>query len=84
MYTMLIDLRATADLLELDTAQLETHLKQNGGLPSGLVEAPIGPLTPSQVEDNTDIFLSSNTQFYYVIWIEVSHPACNPCILRPL
>ena len=49
MYNMLIDLRATSDLLDLDTEQLVTHLKANGGLPPGVLEGPIGPLTPSQV-----------------------------------
>lgn len=49
LYNMLIDLQATNDLLDLDTVHLEKHLKSNGGLPPGLVEGPIGPLTPSQV-----------------------------------
>lgn len=49
MYNMLIDLQATSELLALDTEQLEKHLKTNGGLPPGVAEGPIGPLTPSQV-----------------------------------
>ena len=46
---MLIDLQATNDLLDLDTEQLVSHLKANGGLPPGVAEGSIGPLTPSQV-----------------------------------
>ena len=46
---LLVDLQATSDLLELDTPHLEKHLKSNGGLPPGLVEGPMGPVTPSQV-----------------------------------
>ena len=49
MYNMLIDLQATSELLALDTEQLEKHLKANGGLPPGVAEGPVGPLTPSQV-----------------------------------
>ena len=49
LYNMLIDLRATNELLDLDTNHLERHLRSNGGLPSGIVDGPIGPLAPGQV-----------------------------------
>lgn len=59
LYNTLIDLQATSDLLALDTSYLEKHLKTNGGLPSGVVEGPIGPLTPSQVAPYTWLRLSA-------------------------
>ena len=49
LYNTLIDLRATKELLELDTPHLERHLQTNGGLPALPAGGPIGPLSPSQV-----------------------------------
>lgn len=51
LYTTLVDLRATRELLQLDSPALERHLRAAGGLPERgalAVGAPIGPLGPAQ------------------------------------
>ena len=49
LYNTLFDLKAYKDLLSLDNARLEKHLKAEAGLSSGGPERGIGPLSPSQV-----------------------------------
>lgn len=51
LYTTLVELRATRELLQLDNPALERHLRAAGGLPERgalAVGAPIGPLGPAQ------------------------------------
>lgn len=52
LYDTLVDMRATAQLLQLDSPLLERHLRSSGGLPDRGAPPPgaaIGPLSPTQV-----------------------------------
>ncbi|CAL8471349.1 g10891 [Coccomyxa elongata] len=52
LYDTLVDMRATAQLLQLDSPLLERHLRSSGGLPDRGAPpqgAAIGPLSPTQV-----------------------------------
>ena len=51
LYTTLVELGATRELLQLDGPALERHLRSAGGLPERgamAVGVPIGPLGPAQ------------------------------------
>ncbi len=63
LYTTLIDLRAQSQLLGLDSPDLEKHLRTNGGMPpSGVLDGPIGPLTPGQVDPPPVVILHAHQQ----------------------
>ncbi len=52
LYNTLVDMRATAQLLQLDSPMLERHLRSSAGLPDRGAPPPgaaIGPLSPTQV-----------------------------------
>ena len=52
LYSTLVDLKASTELLQMDSPELAAYLRSTGGLPEKDAvrpSAPIGPLSPSQV-----------------------------------
>ena len=52
LYNTLVDLKATPELLKMDSPELAAYLRSSGGLPESNATqrgSPLGPLSPSRV-----------------------------------
>lgn len=56
LYNTLVDLKATPELLKMDSPELAAYLRSSGGLPERDATqrgSPLGPLNPSRVRHLT-------------------------------